>query len=38
VPLLGLLVGQHRVPLRRVQRPLDHRPLLDDTRTGSDNR
>jgi hypothetical protein len=28
VPLLGLLAGQHRVALRRVQRPLDHRPLF----------
>lgn len=27
VPLPRLLVRQHRVPLRRVQRPLDHRPL-----------
>jgi hypothetical protein len=27
VPLLRLLVRQHRVPLRWVQRPQDHRPL-----------
>jgi hypothetical protein len=28
VPLLRLLVGQHGVPLRGVQRPQDHRPLF----------
>ena len=27
LPLPGRLVGEHRVPLRRVQRPQDHRPL-----------
>ena len=28
LPLPGRLVGEHRVPLRRVQRPQDHGPLV----------